>query len=48
MKQKDLRDRITELGGEPESGSQDDLRKLLDVEIAQWGKVIRDAGIKVE
>jgi tripartite-type tricarboxylate transporter receptor subunit TctC len=48
MKQKDLRERITELGGEPESGSQDDLRKLLDVEIAQWGKVIRDAGIKVE
>ena len=28
--------------------SQDELRKLLAQEIAQWGKVIREAGIKAE
>jgi tripartite-type tricarboxylate transporter receptor subunit TctC len=48
MKQKDMRDRITELGGDAESGSQEELRKLLASEMALWGKVIKDAGIKLD
>ena len=48
MAQKDVKDRIIELGGEPERGGADDLRKLLATEMATWGKVIRDAGIKAE
>lgn len=48
MRMKDVRDRITELGGEPESGDAEALRRLLADEIVLWTKVIREAGIKVE
>ena len=33
-------------GAEPQSGPPGALRKLLAEEIAQWSKVIREAGIK--
>ena len=35
-------------GAEPLGGSADDLRKYLAGEIAKWGKVIREAGIKAD
>lgn len=47
MKETDVRDRIHALGGEPLSGPPDDLRNLLAHEIKVWGKVIRDANIRV-
>ena len=35
-------------GAEPQSGAPEELRQLLAQEIAQWSKVIRDAGIKAD
>lgn len=48
MQQSDVRDRLLAQGAEPLSGSPDDLRKHLAREIAVWGKVIREAGLKAE
>ena len=48
MREKAVRDRMMELGAEPEPGSQDALRKLLPAETELWGKLIREIGIKVE
>ena len=48
LKQRAVIDRFVELGAEPSSGSQEELRKLLASEIDVWGKVIRDAGIKLD
>lgn len=48
MRDKELRNRLIEMGVEPEAGSQDALRKLLPSEMALWGKLIRDLGIKAE
>lgn len=48
MHQKDVRDRIVELGGDAESGSPEDLKRLLASELTLWGRVIREAGIKAE
>jgi tripartite-type tricarboxylate transporter receptor subunit TctC len=35
-------------GAEPQSGAPEELRQLLAQEIAQWSKVIREAGIKAD
>jgi len=48
MKTTEMRERFVGQGSEPLSGPPDDLRKYLANEISKWGKVIRDAGIKVE
>ena len=48
MKTAEMRERFVGQGSEPLSGPPDDLRKYLANEISKWGKVIRDAGIKVE
>ncbi len=48
LKQPDVLERMAELGAEAASGGQDDLRKLLASEMLIWGKVIRDAGVKID
>jgi tripartite-type tricarboxylate transporter receptor subunit TctC len=48
LKQPEMLERMVELGAEAASGGQDDLRKLLANELAVWGKVIRDAGVKID
>lgn len=48
MKQPDVTDPLLKMGAEPKSGSPDDLRNLLNQEIAMWGKIIKEANIKVE
>lgn len=48
MKEPDVRDRLIGQGAEPLGGPPDEARKYLANEIAKWGKVIRDAGIKAE
>ena len=48
MRQADVADPLLAQGAEPQSGSPDDLRKLLGEEIAQWSKVIRESGIRAE
>ena len=48
MKEPESRDRLLAQGAEPVGGRPDALRVQVDREIALWGKVIRDAGLKVE
>ena len=48
MKEPETRDRLLAQGAEPLPGPPDVLRKHLASEIAKWGKVIREAGIKAE
>ncbi len=48
MKEPATRDRLLAQGAEPLPGPPDVLRKHLAGEIAKWGKVIREAGIKAE
>jgi tripartite-type tricarboxylate transporter receptor subunit TctC len=48
MRQPDVAGPLLAQGAEPQSGPPDELRKLLAQEIAQWGKLIREAGIKAE
>ena len=48
MKEPEMRERLLGQGAEPMPGSPDDLRRYLAREIETWGKVIREAGIKVE
>lgn len=45
---KELRQRMAELGAEPESGGRSDMRELLASEIETWSAVIKEAGVKVE
>ena len=44
----DTRERLAALGGEPVSGSPEDAAAFLRKENEQWGKVIREAGIKAD
>jgi len=48
MKEPEMRDRMLTQGGEPASGPPSELRDLLAREIQVWGKVIRDANIKLD
>ena len=48
MNAADIRERLAGLGGEPASGSPEDAAAFLRSEYEQWGKVIREAGIKAE
>jgi tripartite-type tricarboxylate transporter receptor subunit TctC len=44
----DLRERLEALGGEPASGSPEESAAFLKREYEQWGRVIREAGIKAD
>jgi len=46
MKMKEVAEPLLAQGAEPQSGTPDDLRKLLAREIALWSKIIKEAGIK--
>jgi tripartite-type tricarboxylate transporter receptor subunit TctC len=48
MNAPDLRERLAAVGSEPGSGSPEDAGAFLRRESEQWGKVIREAGIKAE
>ena len=48
MRQPDVANPLLAQGAEPQSGGPDELRQLLAQEMAQWSKVIREAGIKAE
>jgi tripartite-type tricarboxylate transporter receptor subunit TctC len=48
MNAPEIRERLAGLGGEPASGSPEDTSAFLRREFDQWGKVIREAGIKAE
>jgi len=44
----DIRERLEALGGEPVSGPPEEAAAFLRTEYEQWGRVIREAGIKAE
>jgi tripartite-type tricarboxylate transporter receptor subunit TctC len=48
MREAEMRERLLAHGAEALSGTPDDLRRYLSREIEIWGKVIREAGVKVE
>ena len=48
MNSADIRERLAGLGGEPLSGAPEDAVVFLRREYDQWGKVIREAGIRAE
>ena len=43
-----LRERLLQLGIEPEASSPEGLRDLIQSEIAKWARVINEAGIRPE
>jgi tripartite-type tricarboxylate transporter receptor subunit TctC len=48
MRRPDVTEPLLAQGAEPQSGPPEALQKLLAEEIAQWSKVIREAGIRAE
>jgi len=48
LSQKDLRDRLLQQGMEVELMSSEKFAEVLKNDVARWGKIIRDAGIKAE
>ena len=48
MKDPEMRERLIKQGAEPLGGPPAELRQYLASEIAKWGKVIREAGIKAD
>lgn len=44
----DVRERLQSFGMEPVSSTPEELRDRIAAEVARWGAVIRDAGIKLE
>ena len=43
-----VRARLSELGYDVQVGTPDDFGRLIRAEMEKWGKIIRDAGIKVQ
>jgi tripartite-type tricarboxylate transporter receptor subunit TctC len=48
LAQPEVRAAMARLGAEPAGGSPDDYGALLKAQVAHWGKVVRDAGIKLQ
>jgi tripartite-type tricarboxylate transporter receptor subunit TctC len=47
LKTQNVRDALAKLGYEPAGGAPEELGKLIVSQVAYWGKVVKDAGIKV-
>ena len=45
---KDVRDRLAAAGVEPKSSSTEELDALLRSEVARWGKIIKESGVRME
>ena len=43
-----VRKRLQDLGAEPSPGSPEQLRAFLNSELERWGRVIREANVKLE
>ena len=44
----ETRERLTAAGIEPVSSTPEELGRFIRSETAQWGKIIRDLGLKIE
>jgi tripartite-type tricarboxylate transporter receptor subunit TctC len=47
-KRQDIRERLIQMGIDPVAGSPAQFDQFLREEVAKWGKVIRQAGVKIE
>lgn len=47
-KRQDIRDRLTQMGIDPVAGTPTHFEQFLRDEVAKWGKVIKQAGVKIE
>jgi tripartite-type tricarboxylate transporter receptor subunit TctC len=47
-KRQEIRDRLIQMGNDPVAGSPSQFDQFLRDEVAKWGKVIKQAGVKVE
>lgn len=45
---KDVRDRLAAAGVDPKSSSTETLDALLKSEVARWGKIIKDTGVRID
>jgi tripartite-type tricarboxylate transporter receptor subunit TctC len=43
-----VREALAKVGAEPAGGTPADFRTLLDSQIAHWGKVVKESGIKMQ
>jgi tripartite-type tricarboxylate transporter receptor subunit TctC len=43
-----VRDALSKLGAEPAGGTTSEFGNLVKLQVAQWGKVVRESGIKIE
>ena len=48
FKRQDIRERLTQMGIDPVGSSPAEFDKFLRNEVAKWGKVIQQAGVKIE
>ena len=48
IREPEFRDRLVALGAEPVNAPPAEVKAAVNAEIAQWGKVIREAGLKIE
>jgi tripartite-type tricarboxylate transporter receptor subunit TctC len=48
LQSEEMKERLALLGAEPVGSSPDDMAKIVAAETAKWGKVIRDANVKIE
>jgi tripartite-type tricarboxylate transporter receptor subunit TctC len=48
MAQSAVKERLVDIGAEPELGSSDELGALLKREVSFWSKVIKDAGNTIQ
>src|SRR5262245_51431492 len=48
MKQPDIRERFAKLGTEPVGNTPEEFDAFIKAEIAKWGKVVKEAGIKAD
>jgi tripartite-type tricarboxylate transporter receptor subunit TctC len=45
---KDVRDKLAAAGVEPKGSGQEETDALLKSEVARWGKIVKDSGVRVE
>jgi tripartite-type tricarboxylate transporter receptor subunit TctC len=48
MGSKDVRDRLAAVGVDPKSSSPEEGGALLKSEVARWGKIVKESGIRVD